>query len=144
MAICKDLTEVKSIEQKFKQNKGFLSQTEEALRESGGIMRAILENTPDNILLVDREGEIQFINRDFLSIKVSKFLGQKIFDFLPSSDVNRVKDAIKQIYLKAETEDLKLTLKDQSGKKRKYNAKFGFIKNEFKTTAVLAIFSKIK
>lgn len=144
VVINRDLTEFKLIEQKYAQNKGFLSQTEEALRESWSIMRAILENTPDNILLVDKDGEIQFINRDFLSIKVSKFLGQKIFDFLPSSDANQVKISIEQVFLNGVAEDLKLTLKDQSGKKGKYNARFGFIKNEFKTTAVLIIFSKIK
>lgn len=129
---------------KFVQNKGFLSQTEEALQESWSIMRAILENTPDYILLVDKEGEIQFINRDFLSFKVSTFLGQKIFGFLLSSDINRVKNSIEQVILRGDTEDLKLTLKNNSGKKGKYNVKFGFIKKEFETTAVLIIFIKIK
>ncbi|MHA1728656.1 MAG: PAS domain-containing protein, partial [Promethearchaeota archaeon] len=42
-----------------------LKRTEEALRENENIMRAILANSPDVILIVDQEGVIQFINHTF-------------------------------------------------------------------------------
>ncbi|MDY6964848.1 MAG: ATP-binding protein [Halobacteriota archaeon] len=51
------------------------TKTEEALLESESKMHSLFENTPDQILIVDRQHRIQFVNRTVPPLKMEDMIG---------------------------------------------------------------------
>lgn len=66
--ITRDITERKRVEQ--------------ALRQSESNWRAISENTPNHVLLLDRDANILFSNRDFYGVTSEEAVGRSLFDFV--------------------------------------------------------------
>jgi PAS domain S-box-containing protein len=55
----------------------------EALRKSEATLRALTENAPDRLLLIDRTGRIQFVNQALRGIEPAALLGRDAFELLP-------------------------------------------------------------
>ncbi|MBI3562914.1 MAG: EAL domain-containing protein [Gammaproteobacteria bacterium] len=64
-------------------------QRDHALRESELRLRSITENSSDFILLTDRNGRIQFINRVLHGMAYADVIGKTIFDF-NAADANQI------------------------------------------------------
>ncbi len=56
----------------------------DALRRSEATLRALTENAPDRLLLLDRTGRIQFVNQALRGIEPSALLGRDAFEMLPA------------------------------------------------------------
>ncbi len=54
----------------------------EQLRESEAKMRAIFDNTPDYIVVVDREHRIQYINHVASGFEKEKVIGKSVYDYI--------------------------------------------------------------
>ena len=63
---------------------GFFRDTTERrlLRESEARLRILFENLPDLIVIVDREGMIQFVNHNVMNVTAEQLLGRPVFEFL--------------------------------------------------------------
>jgi PAS domain S-box-containing protein len=120
-----------------------LKRTEEALRENEGIMRSILANSPDYILMVDKNCIIQFINRELFGEKMGDIVNRKISDFIHPEYHKLVEDRIEQIFSRGKTENIKVTLSNQTGTKSLYEIRFGFIKSNWKIIAAILIMTDI-
>ena len=60
-------------------------QVQEELRKSNARWRSITENSPDHIMLLDREGRILFINRTVADLTVAEVIGTPIYDYVPGT-----------------------------------------------------------
>ena len=60
--------------------------------------RSLVENAPNIIVILDRDGVIQFINRTVPGIGVEEVIGNKIYDYIKPEHHNIMRDIIKQIF----------------------------------------------
>ena len=70
--------------------------TERALRESEARWRSLTENSPDYIMLLDRQGRIGFINRTVPELDRDAVIGTSVYAYLPAQSAQRVKRAIER------------------------------------------------
>ncbi len=75
---------------------------EEALRESEEKWRVLVENAPNIILIIDRNGIIQFINRIKYTFSIEDAIGRKHTDFVESEYHDFVNDTIEQVFVSGE------------------------------------------
>ena len=71
------------------------NRTIEEIKESEKICCSIIENSPDFILRVNAKGEILYINRMQEGISKNDIFKKTIYDFIPSKDKQKVKEAIE-------------------------------------------------
>jgi len=70
-----------------------------ALRESEVKYRSLVENSPDTITIVDRDGLIQFINRTADDLKVEDVVGKMtIYDFQPPEAQAEHRQVLAQLF----------------------------------------------
>jgi PAS domain S-box-containing protein len=138
-----DITEQKKLEKSIIEERNRLKTTEEALRESGGIMLAILENSPDYIIMTDREGTIQFINRPFTGMNKGDLHNNKIYDIITPEYHKIVKDRISQMFLYGRAEKVKVNIRDPLGFFTLYEVQFGNIKRDWEIIGVIINFKDI-
>jgi PAS domain S-box-containing protein len=56
---------------------------EQAVRESEAVLRAVTENTPDWLFLVDETLRVRFLNRKFGPFRSEDVMGQSLLEFIP-------------------------------------------------------------
>jgi PAS domain S-box-containing protein len=71
---------------------------EEALRGSEEKWRSLAENAPNIIVIVDRVGTIEFINRTVVNARPEEIVGKSIYDFIDAEHHNMVKKTIEQVF----------------------------------------------
>lgn len=68
-----------------------------ALRESEAKWRSITENSPDSIMLVNLNLEIQFISRSLPDLGIEQLCGKSLLDFMPSESRAWATSSIEQV-----------------------------------------------
>ncbi len=71
-------------------------ETSEALRSSEERWRSITENSPDQIMLLDSDSKIIFINHQTFEMNRKQVTGRSIHDFIPADDQEMVRRTISQ------------------------------------------------
>ncbi len=61
------------------------SMAEQAVRESEAVLRAVTDNTPDWLFLVDEFLRVRFMNRPFGPHRSEEVLGQSLLEFIPEA-----------------------------------------------------------
>jgi len=92
----KPVRQSKDFEKEVKQLKAELA----ALRRSDARFRSLLENFPNLIAIVDREGIIQYINRSVRGFTREETCGRNIFDGLQPEYYDSLKKVMKQVFEK--------------------------------------------
>ena len=73
------------------------SVAEEAVRQSEAILRAVTENTPDWLFLLDETLHVRFMSRPFGANHPEAVLGRRFLDFIPQD----VRSSLEEIYQQA-------------------------------------------
>lgn len=73
-------------------------QAEEALRESEATLRGLVQNLPDFVAVVDRQGLIQYVNRGVESLAASDLIARPAFDYLRPEFRSVVQDALGEAF----------------------------------------------
>ncbi len=73
-------------------------QAEEALQNSEAHWRSLVENAPNIIMSVDKNGTIWSINRIVPGLTSEQVIGDKIYDFIDSEFDSTVRQIIKQVF----------------------------------------------
>jgi PAS domain S-box-containing protein len=58
---------------------------EQAVRESEAVLRAVTENTPDWLFLVDESLRVRFMNRQFGAFRSEDVVGRSLLEFIPEA-----------------------------------------------------------
>ncbi len=115
---------------------------EEALRESGDILRSILENSPDYIIMMGKEGEIQFINRPFIGMQRGEINNKNIYSLIPLEYHGILKKSISHLIESGRTENIKLKIKNPLGNPSLYEGHFGYIKSDWEIIGLIIILTE--
>ena len=73
-------------------------QTEEALKESEGKLRFLLENIPDFIVTVDRNHRILMVNRGVPGVTVEEAIGTKVRDYVEPAHHEIVGSSLEKVF----------------------------------------------
>ena len=71
---------------------------EETLRDSRERWRALIENAPSYVVILDRDGIIQYMNRTVTGVPTETYIGRSLYELLAPEDRGRVREAIAQVY----------------------------------------------
>lgn len=76
---------------------------EEALRESEERLRKLLENIPDHVVILDRLGNIRYINHTAPGFTPEQILGQQLSIFLQPESSARAEQCLDEVFNKGTT-----------------------------------------
>lgn len=71
---------------------------QEELAERGAYWRALVENTPDHILVVDKDGVIESLNHAVPGTSVDEVVGRKVYDFLHKDYRDLWRKALAEVF----------------------------------------------
>jgi PAS domain S-box-containing protein len=112
---------------------------EEALRKSEEKWRSLAENAPNVIVIVDRVGTIQFINRTVVNARPEEIVGRSVYDFIDPEHHNVVKKTIEQVFQTGEGSRYGISGVGPKGSVAWYETHAGPIKHDGQTVAVTLI-----
>jgi diguanylate cyclase (GGDEF)-like protein/PAS domain S-box-containing protein len=116
---------------------------EEAFKESEEKWRSLVENAPDLICTVDRDGNILFINQAASGITPEESMGKKIYDYIPTEHHVKLKTALEQVFQTGRTDGCELVVVAPNGAAAWYASRFGPIKREDQVISVILIATDI-
>jgi two-component system CheB/CheR fusion protein len=76
---------------------------QEALRKGEAKYRSLVQNSPDLIVIVDREGIIQFINRELAKLNVEDMIGKSVYDYIITEHHDQHRKLIAQVFQTGQT-----------------------------------------
>lgn len=86
-------------------------ETEHALRESEQKMKQLLENSPDFILIIDREGKILYINRVLPGYTLTTTIGSSCYYYIMPEFHKDYKKAVAEVFRNKRPRELDCILK---------------------------------
>lgn len=116
---------------------------EEMLRVSEEKWRSLVKNAPNIILVVDREGKIQFINHTVSGLTPEEVIGRKHYDYIEPEYHKKVKETIQKVFQTGEPNGYQIRGVCPQGTFSWYETKVGPIKSNGKIVAVILITSDI-
>jgi PAS domain S-box-containing protein len=84
-----------------------------ALQKSESILRAVTDNVPDWLLLVDLDLNCRFANRAFLARTPAEFVGQSVLELVPSADRERLASILEYAVRSANSISTELTIPNE-------------------------------
>jgi PAS domain S-box-containing protein len=102
---------------------------EEALRESEAKWRSITENSPDYIMLLDREANIMFINRTVPDLTKEQVLGTPIYDHVPEEYRPVMRDCFERVLGTGEPDRYEIEYHAADGDIRRFEGRVGPVKD---------------
>lgn len=112
---------------------------EEALRNSEEKFRSLVENSPDLIIQIDRDGRILFINYTVPGIKGEDVLGKTIYEYIHSEYHDIVKKSVEKVFKTGESDSYEPLGVGQYGSMVNYRTHIGPIKKAGEVVAAILI-----
>ena len=114
---------------------------EEKLHKSEEKWRSLVENAPNLITIVDRDGEIQFVNRILpgFDLTIEALIGTSIYDFIRPECHGVVRKTIERVFESGEPGSYEITGLGPGGSISWYNTQVGPIKRDGQVVAVTLI-----
>jgi diguanylate cyclase (GGDEF)-like protein/PAS domain S-box-containing protein/putative nucleotidyltransferase with HDIG domain len=116
---------------------------EEELRGSEERWRSLAENAPNIILIADRDGTIQFVNRTVPGITTEETLGRSVYDFVQPQYHDTVRKSIDQVFQTGEVGTYEVMGTGPGGRASWYETQFGPIKHDGQVVAATLITTDI-
>lgn len=102
--------------------------TEEALRESEAKWRSITENSPDHIMLLDRDANIRFINWTLPESTTEQVIGTPIYNYVPAKFRRAMKRCFERVLKTGEHDQYECEYRATDGGIRSFEARVAPVK----------------
>ncbi|WP_455203719.1 PAS domain-containing sensor histidine kinase, partial [Kaarinaea lacus] len=112
-------------------------QAEDALQQSEAKWRSITENSIDHIMLVNREGNISFINHTALGLAPEQLINTPMTDYLPPAYKQVANDCLQRVWNTGEPDQFTVEYEVGDGSVLYYESNVGPVKEGEKIVAVL-------
>lgn len=89
--------------------------SDDALRESEARWRTLIENSPQLIMTVDRQGKILLVNHTLGGMHREKLQEQMIYEFLPGEDLAQKQDTLQQVFSERKAVSFELSFPQPGG-----------------------------
>ncbi len=120
------------------------AEAERKLAQSEATWRAVVDNAPAYVAILDRAGQIRFVNRsESPTLTREQISGRNVFELVPPEFVQPVRDALLRVFEKQETATLKISAPGQSGALRWYAVRVGPIVHEGRVESAVWIGTNI-
>jgi PAS domain S-box-containing protein len=116
---------------------------EDALKESEQKWSSLAANAPNVMIITDKNGTIQFINRTVAGYSAKKVIGKKLYDYIDKRHHTEVKKIINKVLKTGRGSSYEIVGKGAHGKDAWYRTYVGPIKVGGKITALSHITSDI-
>jgi PAS domain S-box-containing protein len=116
---------------------------EEALQASEEKWRSLAQNAPNIIVIVNRDGKIEFVNRTVPPITVEEAVGKSIYDYMEPQYQNMVKETIEHVFQTGEGGGYDVEGVGPDGRISWYETQAGPIKRDGRVVAVTLITSNV-
>jgi len=126
-----------------KKQEGANINNEKLLWESEEKWRLLLENLPNIVLLVDRDGTIQYINHTVPGLAPEQVIGKNHTEFIPPEYHDMVKETIEQVFQTGNIGDYEIKGAGPKGSVSWYASRIGPIKSDGQVAAVSIITTDI-
>ena len=93
---------------------------EQALLESEAVLRAVTQNTPDWLFLVDDVLSVQFVNRHFGPYESVEMLGRPLLDFVPATHRPSLQELYTRVFESGRPGRIELRQSDTDGNSSHY------------------------
>ncbi len=105
--------------------------------------RLLLENLPNIVLLVDRDGTIHYINHTVPGLTPEQVIGKNHIEFIPPEHHDMVKETIEQVFQTGNIGDYEIKGAGPKGSISWYASRIGPIKSDGQVAAVSIITTDI-
>jgi PAS domain S-box-containing protein len=116
---------------------------EGALQESEEKWRSLAKNAPNIIMVVNRDGKIEFINRAVPDFDVVKMIGKSIYDYAEPEYQNVVKEILEHVFQAGGTGSYEARWVGSDGGISWYETQVGPIEHDGRVVAVTLISTDI-
>jgi PAS domain S-box-containing protein len=110
---------------------------EAALQSSETRWRALMENSPDHIMILDREGRIVFINRTAPGFDPEEVLGTLAADYLVDGYRQLMLSRCEQVFTTAKPADFEVQYQDLNGERRFFESVAAPLRDQLQVTNVI-------
>jgi PAS domain S-box-containing protein len=98
---------------------------EDALKKSEENWRSITENSPDHIMLLDLEGNIQFINRTVSGLSIAQVLNTPVYAYLPKEYRKPMKECLDKVRNTKKSDGFDAVYRDANGNQDHFESRVG-------------------
>ncbi|MEK7383432.1 MAG: ATP-binding protein, partial [Elusimicrobiota bacterium] len=105
--------------------------------------KSIVKNAPDTILLIDRSGRIEFVNRPGPLLEGVAAPGASVFDSIPDSAQPHVRDIFARVMETGASENSTLETTGRDGRKKLYSIGVGPIRKDGRISSLMILAADI-
>jgi PAS domain S-box-containing protein len=116
---------------------------EEALRESEEQWRSLVENIPDIVMTVDRDGTILFINRTLPGFTAEATMGAIVYDYVPPEHHDTLRRSLEGVFETGDGHDYEIAAPGPFGRTSWYFNRIGPVVRDGRVVAAAVIATDI-
>ena len=120
-----------------------ISRAREELHESEAKWRSLVANAPDVIVVLDRDGTVQFINHTVSGISTKEVVGRSLYDFLPAESCEIHRKSLERVFETGEGDAFETAGVTVDGRRIWFESRVGSIKREGRVVAAVIISADI-
>jgi len=115
----------------------------EALHECEDKFRILVDNAPDIIMMLDRDGTITFINHVVKGLSVDDVIGKNVNEYIPPEHIETAMNAIETVFRDNEVKSYEVKGLGPDGKIAHYSTRIGPIERDGEVVAAIQITTDI-
>ncbi|MGD9022390.1 MAG: PAS domain S-box protein [Deltaproteobacteria bacterium] len=116
-----------------------LKKAEKEVRQSEQQWRSLLEDAPAQVIIVNRDGIIQYVNFTVSPLEVKKVVGTSQYDYMPRDYHKVVKKALDSVFRTGQSIDYEIEGVGPDGQSAWYMSQVGPVKRGRKVVAAVII-----